>query len=216
MTTAVPGRSTSARPLTETTIPTFIPEKGYDEPTIDLLLNRRSVVARNQTEPGPSDEQLEILLRCATRVPDHKKLAPWRIQVLRGDARHRLGRRLAEIFRERHPDATAEQLVTEAARPCRSPLLLVVSTKIESTEVVPRIEQVTSGGALCQNLLVAATALGFASQWLTEWPAYNDQVKQELGIAPSDDILGFFYIGSSDQKPKDRVRPSLDDVVEHL
>ncbi|MCH2665622.1 nitroreductase, partial [bacterium] len=46
---------------------------------IDLLLTRRSLVAAKITQPGPSPEELEIILRCATRVPDHGKLTPWHI-----------------------------------------------------------------------------------------------------------------------------------------
>ena len=30
-------------------------------------------------------------------------------------------------------------------------------------------EQILSAGAVCQNLLVAASLAGFAAQWLTEW-----------------------------------------------
>ena len=58
----------------------------------DLLLWRRSLVAAKLTEPGPSPEELDVILRCATRVPDHGKLTPWRIQVVQGEARGRLGR----------------------------------------------------------------------------------------------------------------------------
>ena len=184
--------------------------------TINLLLSRRSVVAAKQCEPGPSPDELETLLRCATRVPDHAKLTPWRIQVVQGEARQNLGNLFAEVYRAKNPNAGEKQLGTERERPLRSPLVLIVSTKIESTERIPRWEQILSGGAVCQNILVAATALGYASQWLSEWPNYDSEVKAALNIAPSDEILGFMYIGSAAEPPKERPRPTLADVVTYL
>ncbi|MEM7125934.1 MAG: nitroreductase [Chloroflexota bacterium] len=184
--------------------------------TIGLLLTRRSLVAAKHCEPGPSAEELDIILRCATRVPDHAKLTPWHIQVVQGDARQNLGNLFAEVYRANNPGVTPEKIEQERNRPLRSPLILIVSTKIESEERIPRWEQILSGGAVCQNILIAATALGYASQWLSEWPNYDDTVKGSLNIAPSDEILGFMYIGSATEKPKERPRPTLEDVVSYL
>ncbi len=75
--------------------------------TIDLLLKRRSVVAANITEPGPDTEALETILRAATRVPDHGKLAPWHIQVLHKDGQSRLGDLFADLFAKEIPEANA-------------------------------------------------------------------------------------------------------------
>lgn len=191
------------------------PTTLHPEPTIDLLLTRRSLVAANQTEPGPSAEDLESILRCAVRVPDHGKLTPWRIQVVQGKAQERLGEVFADVFKAKNPDASDERLELERQRPQRAPLLLIVSTKIE-LERAPRLEQILSGGAVCQNILIAATALGCASQWLSEWINYDPDVKAHLGISPSDEILGFMYLGSASEKPKERPRPELEEVVSYL
>ena len=61
---------------------------------LDLILTRRSVLARNMVAPGPNDDQLEAILRAGIRVPDHGKLAPWRVQVI--DAAGQ--RALADLF----------------------------------------------------------------------------------------------------------------------
>ena len=181
---------------------------------IDLLLRRRSLVAKNQTEPGPTHDEIELILRCATRVPDHARLTPWRIKVIQGQAQERIGKLWAEVYLRQQPDATAKEIEFEAQRPCRAPLLLFIHTQIESTDRIPRWEQILSGGAVCQNILVAATALGFASQWLSEWPAYDDEVKEAMGVSPTDQVLGFIYIGTAKEIPKERARPELVDVVE--
>ncbi len=191
------------------------PFVAHPNPTVELLLKRRSLVATSQAEPGPSAEDLETILRCAVRVPDHGKLAPWRIQVVQGGAQERLGSVFAGVFRAKNPDTDDARLELERQRPQRAPLLLIVSTKIAS-ERVPRLEQILSGGAVCQNILVAASALGYASQWLSEWVNYDPDVKAHLGIAKSDEILGFFYLGTANEKPKERPRPEPEEIVSYL
>ena len=57
-----------------------------NESTLALLRTRRSVKPDLMTEPGPTPVQLEEILTIAARVPDHKKLVPWRFIVLTGDA----------------------------------------------------------------------------------------------------------------------------------
>ena len=51
----------------------------------------------NLAGPGPDAGELETLLRIASRVPDHGKLAPWRFLVFEGAARDRAGRLALEI-----------------------------------------------------------------------------------------------------------------------
>lgn len=181
---------------------------------IDLLLTRRSLVAAKITEPGPTQEELNIILQCATRVPDHGKLAPWRIQVVQGNARHRIGQLWRDIFKKNNPDAQPEQIEFEYNRPLRAPVMLIVSTKIES-ERIPKWEQILSGAAVCQNTLIAATVLGYHAQWLSEWPNYDDEVKTALGLDLKDHFLGFIYIGTAGEPPVERARPELEDVVSY-
>ncbi len=60
-------------------------------PTIDLLKSRRSVKPDMLTAPAPSADELETILTIAARVPDHKKLAPWRFVIIDGEARDNSG-----------------------------------------------------------------------------------------------------------------------------
>ena len=63
-----------------------------DNPIIAFLSARRSVKPDRLVSPGPSPAELETMLTIASRVPDHKKLAPWRFIVLEGPARCRVER----------------------------------------------------------------------------------------------------------------------------
>jgi len=181
---------------------------------MDLLLQRRSVPARNMVEPGPDATALERILRAGTRVPDHGKLAPWRIQLLRKDGQRRLGDAMAEIFAAENPDATEAVVEAMRQKPALAPLLLVVTLKPQVSPKVPEVEQILSGGALCQNILVAAHAQGYCGSWVTGWQAFHPGVIELLGHNPATDkILGFISLGTPTEPMEDRPRPALSDIA---
>ena len=180
---------------------------------IDFLLTRRSVTARNLTEPGPSKEQLDMILRAAHRVPDHGKLGPWRFIILKGNARAAFGEILGAAYKKENPDAFDELIEVEKERFQRAPVIVAVTSRITPEHKIPEWEQTLSSGAACMNMLNAAHALGLAAQWITEWPAYNDDVAKALGVGEKERIAGFIYIGTAAQPPDERTRPEISDIV---
>ena len=114
---------------------------------------------------------------------------------------------------QKNPDADAALTAKKTGFVARAPLLVMVSSRINRASSVPRIEQILSGAAVCQNLIIAATALGYASCWLTSWAAHDADVKQALNVTPDDEILGFILLGSPAASASERPRPPLDDVV---
>jgi nitroreductase len=182
-------------------------------PSIDLLLTRRSVSANSLGEPGPDAAELELMLRAASRVPDHKKLAPWRFVLFQGEARGEFGKVLAEACRAEESDPGAFRLENEAKRFLRAPLVIAVISRVTPNAAAPEWEQVLSAGAACQNLILAATALGYGAQWITEWCAYSKGVRQALRLAEGERVAGFVYIGTAKEKPDERERPLLADIV---
>ncbi len=177
----------------------------------DFMLNRRSVLIKNMIEPGPNSAELDTLLTIATRVPDHRKLEPWRILVLQGDARRKFGEKLAAV------KAQKEQMMgiqVEIEKDCfmRAPLVIVViSSPVEHK--TPEVEQVLSAGAVCQNINIAASALGYVSQWVTGWSCLDVAAQKAIGLGDNEFVAGYLYIGSCDEKPLDRQRPDLDELV---
>ncbi len=174
---------------------------------LQFLLERRSVVAANLGEPGPTPEQVVELIRCAIRVPDHKALVPWRFVVFAGTARAAFGRLLAKIYERRcEGECQPRHLENERNRFCRAPVVIgVISSPVESASV-PLCEQCLSAGAACQNILHGAKALGFAAQWVTEWVAYDEQVHALLKLGDTESIAGFIHIGTAAQAPGERPR----------
>ena len=179
----------------------------------DYLLSRRSVIIRNMGEPGPSDAELKKILRAGMRVPDHGRLTPWRFIIISGLERETMGMILEEAYKKENPDPIAEQLDIERERFIRAPTVIAVISKTKPEHKIPEWEQILSSGAACQNILTSALSLGFAAQWVTEWYAYNEDVKRSLGLEERDRVAGFIYLGTKVEEPKERTRPAYDSIV---
>jgi nitroreductase len=180
---------------------------------LELLKTRRSVKPMELTAPGPGGEQLATILTIASRVPDHGKLTPWRFVVFEGNARRAAGEKIAAVFREANPEATADQIEFECNRLARAPTVVAVVSRAGPHVKIPEWEQVLSAGASAMSLVLAAHALGFAANWITEWYAYDRRVLEALGIAANERIAGFVHIGTPVQRPEERPRPPLDATV---
>lgn len=181
--------------------------------TMQLLLTRRSVTANRLGEPGPGPDELRQILTAGARVPDHKKLVPWRFVLFQGEARAAFGKVLAEACAAEEKDPTAFRLETEAGRFLRAPVVIGVISRAAQVPGVPEWEQVLSTGAACQNMLTAAAALGYGAQWITEWYAYSPRVRAALGLAGNERVAGFIYIGTAKEAPPERERPALEAIV---
>ena len=181
--------------------------------TIDLLLARRSAKALTMVEPGPDEDELETILRAGARVPDHGKLAPWRFILFKGEARTAFGEEMARIYAAAQPGATADQIAFEANRLTRAPVVVAVISRVTPGIKIPEWEQLLSAGAVCQNMLVAATALGFGAQWLTEWYAFDAEVNAALGLGENEKVAGYLYFGSESVAKDERPRPELSDIT---
>ena len=112
-------------------------------PTIDHLLTRRSVSANSLGEPGPSESEIGQMLTAAARVPDHKKLVPWRFLLFQGEARAAFGKALAEICREEQKESGAFRLENEEKRFLRAPLVIAVISRVVKNPAAPDWEQST-------------------------------------------------------------------------
>ncbi len=181
--------------------------------TLALLRTRRSTVAKEMVPPGPGDEQINELLQIAARVPDHGKLAPWRFILFQGEARANFGQSLAARFKELNPQVGDELVAFEAARFERAPVVIGVVSMAAPHVKIPEWEQQLSAGAVCQNLLIAATAMGFAAQWLTEWYAFDEEIAKVLGLGEQERMAGFVYVASRAAEPTERARPGLETRV---
>lgn len=188
--------------------------QAMHQETLDLLLTRRSVKAAMLAEPGPTPGQLTTILTAAARVPDHKKLQPWRFIVFEGEARAAFGRVLGEACaaEDKEPPSGA-RIEIERTRFLRAPTVVAVISRTTPNPGAPEWEQVLSCGAACLNLCLAANAMGFGTCWITEWYAYSAGVRSALRLAANEKVAGFIYMGTANERQADRDRPDVTKIT---
>lgn len=173
---------------------------------LKFLLNRAS--ALSLSDPGPTQEQIELMLRAAVTAADHGRIRPWRFIVMRGDGRKRLGALMAEAERAQNENASNEILEKKRAKALRAPVVIAVLCKPDADHKVPVIEQQYAVAAACQQLMLAAKAVGFGASWKTGAVAYDPAVRAGFGLGGDDSIIGFIYIGAESQtSPLPRATP---------
>lgn len=177
------------------------------------LKTRRSVGQAFLGEPGPDADELAEILTIATRVPDHGKLAPWRLVLFEGDARVRVGEVLADMAKARNPGIDAQALEAERRQFLPAPLVVGVISRAAPHPKIPEFEQLLSAANVAFNLEHAAFALGFAATWTTRWFAYDPEASRMLGAREGERFVAFIHIGTPKAEISDRPRPVLEDVV---
>lgn len=179
-----------------------VPQAAAPE-VLDFLSRRRSASALALGGPGPSSAEIEALIRLASRVPDHGKLAPWRFVVLAGDGKAAFADRLEALARARGDDRAVGKLGKLRTPPA---CIAVISRPREAE--IREWEQVLSAGAVCTTLLYAATAMGYGANWITDWYAYDVEACAVLGLSAAERVAGFILIGEPGEPPRERERPS--------
>ena len=174
---------------------------------------RRSICKRALGAPGPSSSELDELLTVATRVPDHRRLSPWRFLVFEGEARERFNAAAVEIQPRENPEATEAKLADTASYFTREPSVVAIISSPDPTHKTPVWEQELSCGAVCFNLLLAANASGWAGCWLTEWIAFSPGINALLGLTEDERIAGYFYFGTATARPHERMRAAVSDKI---
>lgn len=160
--------------------------------SIELLINRQSNPFL--TAPAPTGEVLENILKAGMRAPDHGGLLPWQFTIVQDRGLEKL----SEIF-----STTIAKLTDDAAKiektknmPFRAPMIIIISTRYQAHNKVPKQEQLVAAGCAVHAMQMAAFAQGYGAMWRTGDFSYNDDVKAALNIELEQDIVGFLYIGS--------------------
>jgi nitroreductase len=183
------------------------------EAVLNFLNTRRSSSAPLLRAPGPTGKALQALLRLAMRVPDHRRLSPWRVVVIEGDSRAKAGALFAARYAQLHPEASQERLALEHRRFCCAPTVLAIISSPDKTHKTPVWEQELSTGAFCYNLLLSANASGWAGCWLTGWMAFDEGVAKAFELKSHERFAGFIHLGTSTTSVRERPRP---DAAAHI
>jgi nitroreductase len=177
--------------------------------TLDAIYGRQSI---GKVKPDPLPKIIiEQLLSAAVQAPNHHRVRPWRFIVLEGAARERLGDVMAESKRLAAPDTPAAVLDVERFRPLRAPVIIAVGVDKPAEPKVLEVENLCAAASAAQNLLLAATDLGLGAIWRTGPAALDPRVKQFLGLAHDQHLIGLIYLGSPEGEHLRQERPGFED-----
>ena len=180
---------------------------------IDYLLSRRS--SKFTQAPGPTEEELGLILQTAMSAPDHGRLQPWRFALIQGDAIARLTdlalghMKAAGMAQEPQKEASTRRWLSNV------PLLIAVACRLDhSNTKIPESERVLATGAAVANILNAAHMLGYGAYWSTGLGTYLDEVGEALGFDSLDyRFMGYVSIGTPIDPPRDVPRGDYKDVT---
>lgn len=192
---------------------TPLPLPVADDAALARLQRRRSAPAQALSAPGPTADQLDVLLETAARTPDHGKLFPWRFVVIEGPAKSELVHALKPLADNQADPTRAAVVLSKLANP---PVTVMVVSAPVPGHKVPVWEQQLSVGAVCMNLEHAADAMGFSASWITDWYAYDPAARPLLGLNDGEQVAGFIHIGTLSEGPMERPRPDMDRIVSRL
>jgi len=177
---------------------------------LSLLLNRSS--QPRLSNPAPSGEALENIMQAALRAPDHACLTPWRFIVCEGKGLDKLGQLFEKSAIEN--DKSQKEIERAVQLPHRAPMIIVAVAKYKEHDKVPRVEQIASASCSVMAMQMAAVAQGFNGMWRTGSYAQCDTVKNGLGLACEDELVGFLYMGTPAFEPAPKPERNSSDFFE--
>jgi len=184
-----------------------------DNTLLSAMLSRRSVSPKRLCGPGPSRDELGVLVDTALRAPDHGGLLPWRLVVFPDSRRSQL----ADVFeaekRHRDPVATDEDLARAREHATHAPVVLAFIVRPQHNVLVPMYEQWLSAGAALGNLLLAAHTMGYGAIMLSGERCQDEGVRAALGIRSDETLTGFVSIGAIAKAPPPAARPARNAVL---
>ena len=186
-----------------------------DNPLSAIQLLTERVSHASLGLPGPSQGELDVIIRSGLRAPDHAMQRPWHFVIVEGERRDALGVVLNESLKLR--GVIDESQLTRALRaPLRAPVIIAVLLKFKDHPKVERTEQIGSAAAATYAMSLAANALGFGAMWRTGLHATDPHVISALGGGEQDEVIGFLYLGTREGPAK--LIPALDpqDYVTHF
>lgn len=179
---------------------------------VNALLTRRSV--KFVQAPGPSSEQLDLILRAAMCAPDHGATRPWRFKLIRGAAVPALLDIAVRAGEREGQPIPAHKIENSQRWLAKVPLVIAVACALDHGGRIPEHERMLATGAAVMNILNAAHMLGFSAFWSTGLGTYLDGVGEALDFDPLDyRFMGYVAIGTPIEAAPAPGRPDYHDFV---
>ncbi len=184
--------------------PTPLP---HADSAIEALLSRRSL--KSVVAPGPTPNQLRVILQAATHAPDHNALRVWRFVLIDQSRMPAFTEVAMGVMKTSKKGIDPDKEKRNREWLSRVPLLIGLAYKIHhDNSKVPEIEQTLSMGAAVMNMQNVIHLMGYASFWSTGLGSHGEEVPEALGFDSLDyRFVGFLAVGTPAGTPGHVDRP---------
>jgi coenzyme F420-0:L-glutamate ligase/coenzyme F420-1:gamma-L-glutamate ligase len=195
----------------------------------DAISKRRSI--RRYHEVAISDDAVEYLLSAACWAPSAHNRQPWRFSILRtSSAKRKLAEAMgARLQTDRRRDGDEESIISSDVARSRirivdAPLAVVVSMSLIDMDHYPdevranaeRVMAIQSTAMAVQNLLLAATALGFGACWMCAPLFCHETVRAALDLPDDWQPQALVTVGLPANRGKPGRRRPIADLVREV
>ena len=180
---------------------------------LENILNR--VSARKLAEPFPSTDEMKKVYKAALRAPDHAWLRTSSFIEVKGEGLDKLSNIFLD-FGKTIPNLSDDILKKYRDAPYRAPMIIILVNTHKEHLKVPSIEQKLSTAAAAQNIMLALNAMNYACIWRTGKMAFNEVIRDALGLSNEQEVLGYLYIGTEVGDKKKIPNLDIDNFVSYL
>lgn len=174
----------------------------------DIIKKRRTVKPEEFNGNIVPDADLKELLEAANWAPTHGLTEPWRF-IIYSDAKE-FGKFHADLYKQETPPEQFLQKKYETIlhKPDNASHIIVIAMKRSNRENIPEIEELASTACAVQNILLVAAEKKIATYWGSGGMCYHPKLKAYFGFDEHDKIMGFLYLGYTDNTLADGFRNS--------
>lgn len=184
----------------------------------ELIHNRRSTKPRYFNGKKIEDAVVWQILENANWAPTHGLTQPWRFKVFTDDGLKKLADFQANVYQQLTPssDFKPEKYERMKTNVLQSSHVVVICMARQTSEKIPRIEEIEAVACSVQNMALTASAYGICSFWGSGGITYTQELKDFLGLGEKDICLGYLYLGYSDRPSASSRRDPIQDKVEWI
>ena len=195
----------------------------YNEQDVKILHKivekRRTIKPHSYNGETIDDGIVHKILESANWAPNHGRTEPWRFKVYSSKGRNKLLELMKELYTETTPKEKFNPAkIDKMEVNCRlSSHIIVIMMKRQEIERIPEIEEIEAVACAVQNLALTAAAYNVAGYWSSGNITYKAETRKAMGLSEKDLLLGFYYLGlTDDQWPQGKRCSDIEDKTEWI
>lgn len=177
---------------------------------LEIIKNRRAVFPNQYNGESISIKEIETILESANWAPSHKRTEPWRFKVMQGDSLEKLGKFLADTYRENSVSFSEYKFKKYRQNPEKAACVIAICMQRNLEGIIPEWEEIAATAMAVQNMWLTASHLQIGCYWSS--PEIVSYMGDFIDLQKGERCLGFFYLGKyNDPLPRYEQKSSIAD-----